>query len=78
MIHQRASEGQKAAREKGVVFGAKHKLTKKDVESMANMIAMGTPKSEIAALYGIGRTSVFRYLKEYGYSSDGMLLKKGE
>ena len=73
MIHQRAQEGRKKAVERGVVFGAKMKLSRKDVESMANLIAMGTPKTEIIEIYSIGRTSVFRYLKENGYNSDGTL-----
>ncbi|MGB5963976.1 MAG: recombinase family protein [Sulfurimonadaceae bacterium] len=73
MIHQRAQEGRKKAVERGVVFGAKMKLSKKDVESMANLIAMGTPKTEITEIYSIGRTSVFRYLKENGYNPDGTI-----
>jgi DNA invertase Pin-like site-specific DNA recombinase len=76
MIIQRAAEGRKAAREKGVIFGKKRKLTKDDVVKMANLIQMGTPKPEIAELFNIGRTSIFRYLKEYGYGSDGIVIEK--
>lgn len=73
MIHQRACEGRKKAVERGVKFGAKKKLEKKDVDSMANLIAMGVPKTEIAEMYKIGRTSIFRYLRDYGYTSDGSM-----
>lgn len=76
MINERTAEGRKKAKDRGVIFGKPKKLAKKDVESMANMIAMGTPKSEIVDLYSIGRTSVFRYLREYGYGSDGSRKQK--
>lgn len=77
-INQRAAEGRKAAREKGVVFGCKRKLNKDEVVKMANLIAMGTPKSEISELFNIGRTSIFRYLKEHGYGSDGIPSREGK
>lgn len=72
-INQRASEGRERAKKNGVVFGKKRKLTKNDVEKMANLIQMGTPKSEICSLFNIGRTSIFRYLKEYGYNTNGSI-----
>lgn len=71
MINERTAEGRKAAKERGVKFGKPKKLTKEDVGSMANLIAMGTTKTEISELYGIGRTSIFRYLRENNYNSDG-------
>lgn len=75
MINQRAAEGRKAAREKGVVFGCKKKLNKDDIERMANLIAMGAPKSEVMELFKISKTSVLRYLKQSGYGTDGIPLK---
>lgn len=64
MINQRAAEGRKAAKEKGVKFGAKKKLSDKDIESIKNLIAMGESKAELAKLYGVGRSTLYRALEE--------------
>lgn len=64
MINERATEGRKAAKERGVKFGAKRKLTKRDIESISNLIAMGESKSELAKRYGIGRSTLYRLLRE--------------
>ena len=70
MINQRAAEGRKAAKERGVKFGAKRKLSDKDVESIKNLILMGESKADLAERYGIGRTTLYRLLKEREQASD--------
>lgn len=65
MINQRAAEGRKAAKEKGVKFGAKKKLSSKDIESIKNLIAMGESKAELAKLYSVGRSTLYRALEEH-------------
>lgn len=65
MINQRAAEGRKEAKEKGVKFGAKKKLSSKDIESIKNLIAMGESKAELAKLYSVGRSTLYRALGEH-------------
>lgn len=68
MINERAAEGRKAAKDRGVKFGAKRKLSDRDIESIANLIKMGESKTELAERYGIGRSTLYRVLKENGYT----------
>ena len=64
MINQRAAEGRKVAKEKGVKFGAKKKLSDRDIESIKNLIAMGESKAELAKLYSVGRSTLYRALEK--------------
>jgi DNA invertase Pin-like site-specific DNA recombinase len=64
MINQRAAEGRKVAKENGVKFGAKKKLSDRDIESIKNLIAMGESKAELAKLYGVGRSTLYRALEK--------------
>lgn len=63
MINQRAAEGRKAAKEQGVKFGAKKKLSDKDISSIKNLLAMGESKANLAKLYNVGRSTLYRALE---------------
>lgn len=64
MINERASEGRKAARERGIVFGRNKKVSKEDLINIKNLLAMGESKANIIKMYGIGRTTLYRLLNE--------------
>lgn len=64
MINQRAAEGRRAAKEKGVKFGPKQKLSKEDIRSIKKLIAIGESKANLAKLYKVGRSTLYRALEE--------------
>jgi len=62
IISKRADAGRRAAMERGVRFGAKRKLSKEDVVSIRNLMAMGESVSALTAMYGVGRATFYRAL----------------
>jgi DNA invertase Pin-like site-specific DNA recombinase len=65
LITERSLEGRQKAKERGVVFGAKPKLTPKDIQELLNDYETpGCSNREIAEHYGISRSSVYRLYAE--------------
>lgn len=61
LINERTAEGRAKAREKGVKFGAKAKLTVKQVEALkAELKTWKGSRSDLAERYGISRASLYR------------------
>jgi len=64
LIRERAFEGRAKAKAEGVKFGAHPKLTMKQLEALqAEFMNSGTSKKEIAARFGISRSSAYRLVK---------------
>jgi DNA invertase Pin-like site-specific DNA recombinase len=65
LIKERSTEGRARAVARGVKFGAKPKLTKKEIEELVrDYEEPGCSKKEIAEHYGISRSSVYRLYAE--------------
>ena len=65
LIRERSTEGRAKAVARGVKFGARPKLTKKEVEDLVrDYEAPDCSKKEIAEHYGISRSSVYRLYAE--------------
>jgi DNA invertase Pin-like site-specific DNA recombinase len=61
LILERSEEGRIKAIARGVRFGAKPKLNKKEIQELIrDFEAPGCSKKEIAEHYGIARSSVYR------------------
>jgi DNA invertase Pin-like site-specific DNA recombinase len=66
LIRERSMEGREKAKARGVKFGAKPKLTQKEIAEMArDFETPGCSKAEIAEHYGICRSSVYRLYAEH-------------
>jgi DNA invertase Pin-like site-specific DNA recombinase len=66
LIRERSMEGREKAITRGVKFGAKPKLTKKEIMELArDFETPGCSKAEIAEHYGICRSSVYRLYAEH-------------
>jgi len=66
LIRERSMEGREKAKARGVKFGAKPKLTKAEIlELVSDFETPGCSKTEIAAHYGISRSSVYRLYSEH-------------
>lgn len=65
LIRERSMEGREKAIVRGVKFGAKPKLKKREIDEMIrDFEAGGCSKTEIAEHYGISRSSVYRLYAE--------------
>lgn len=65
LITERSLEGRQKAKERGVVFGAKPKLSDDEIQALLrDYEAPGLSKREIAELYGISKSSVYRLYYE--------------
>jgi DNA invertase Pin-like site-specific DNA recombinase len=63
LINERTAEGRAKAREKGVKFGAKAKLSDAELVALkAEAKFFKGSKSELAAKYGISRASIYRLI----------------
>jgi DNA invertase Pin-like site-specific DNA recombinase len=66
LIRERSREGREKAKARGVKFGAKPKLSKKEIMELArDFETPGCSKAEIAEHYGICRSSVYRLYAEH-------------
>ncbi len=61
---ERQRDGIAKAREKGIKFGAKKKLSQAQILEMQLRRADGALIRELMRDYGLGKTSVYRYLKQ--------------
>lgn len=65
LIRERSREGREKAKARGVKFGAKPKLTTEEVQMLLkDYETPGLSKPEIAELYGISKSSVYRLYYE--------------
>lgn len=63
LINERTAEGRLKAKAKGVKFGAKAKLSEKEVASLkSDLVLFKGSKSELANKYGISRASLYRII----------------
>ena len=62
LIVERAQAGMKEARRRGVQFGRKKKLTSAQVAKARKLIEKGERVEDVAALYNVGRTTLYRAL----------------
>ena len=60
-IMERTNEGRLAAKSKGIKFGRKPSI---DREQFSSLVAAGAGATEIAKAMGIGRSTVYKLLKE--------------
>jgi DNA invertase Pin-like site-specific DNA recombinase len=63
MIAERTKAGAKAARERGVKFGRKPKLSPAQIKHARKMIEGGEPVPQVARLLGVERTTIYRALQ---------------
>lgn len=69
LIGQRRKEGLEAARKRGKQIGRRKSLSKSDLEEIAQRLAEGANKSDLAKEYGVSRTTLYAGLKG---SQEGM------
>lgn len=71
LIRERSEEGRIKAIARGVRFGAKPKLSEKEIQELIrDFEAPGCSKKEIAEHYGIARSSVYRLYAENRQQAD--------
>jgi DNA invertase Pin-like site-specific DNA recombinase len=65
LIRERSREGREKAKERGVQFGARPKLSSEDIDLLLkDFESPGLSKPEIAQIYGISTSSVYRLYYE--------------
>lgn len=64
LIQERSTAGRIAARSRGRLGGRPEKLGKKDIEILKTLVANGTPIKDIAQMWGLSRTTIYRYLEK--------------
>lgn len=62
LISERTRAGVKAARERGVKFGRKRKLTAQQIEHALKLINEGQRREDVASLLNVDRTTLYRAL----------------
>jgi DNA invertase Pin-like site-specific DNA recombinase len=64
LIQERSAVGRMAARARGRLGGKPEKLEKKDIDLIKSLVAKGTPIKDIAQMWGLSRTTVYRNLEK--------------
>jgi DNA invertase Pin-like site-specific DNA recombinase len=64
LITERTRAGVKAAKQRGVKFGPKPKLTLQQITHARQLRAQGEPVQVIAALLNVHRTTIYRVLAD--------------
>src|ERR1035438_5923933 len=62
LISERTRAGVKAAKNRGVKFGRKPKLTRQQVQQALKLISQGERPADVAASFHVGRTTLYRAL----------------
>ncbi len=63
IINQRRIEGVKIAKEKGVKFGRKMKLSDEDISEIKRLVKEGADKKALAGEYGVSRGTIYNIMK---------------
>lgn len=66
LIIERTREGMAAAKERGVEFGRKPALDAQGVQEALYLIGQGMSVTDTARHVGVGRSTLYRYLRELG------------
>lgn len=64
LIQERSAAGRAAARARGRLGGRPEKLDNRELEMLRTLVTTGTPIKDIAQMWGISRTTVYRYLEK--------------
>lgn len=64
VIVERTNAGLAAAKARGVRLGRRPKLSAKKLAELSTALAKGSPKSEVARIYKIGRTTLYRVISK--------------
>lgn len=64
LILERSTAGREAARTRGRFGGRPEKFTEKDIEMLKTLADNGRPIKDIAKMWNISRTTVYRYLNK--------------
>jgi len=64
IIKERQKEGVQLAKAAGAYKGRKQEMTAERIAEIANRVAAGEPKAQIAKALGISRDTLYRYLPE--------------
>ncbi|MDN9012474.1 recombinase family protein [Brevibacillus laterosporus] len=64
LIQERSAAGRAAARARGRLGGRPEKLEKKEIEMLKTLVAGGTAIKNIADMWGLSRTTIYRYLEK--------------
>lgn len=73
LIRERSMEGREKAKARGVIFGAKPKLTKKEIQDLIkDFEAPGFSKKEIAEHYGTAKSTVYKLYAENRQRADNV------
>ncbi|MFS0785016.1 recombinase family protein [Shouchella sp. 1P09AA] len=64
LILERSAAGREAARSRGRLGGRPEKFTNKDIEMLKTLVSNGTPIKDIAEMWGVSRTTIYRYLEK--------------
>lgn len=64
LIQERTVAGIQAAKDRGVIFGRQRVLTTRDIKTARAMIESGQTVSDVARTFAVGRSTLYRYLKD--------------
>lgn len=65
LIQERSAAGRATAKARGRLGGRPEKLDKKELDMLKTLVTSGTPITDIAHMWKISRTTVYRYLHKY-------------
>lgn len=66
IIRERQAEGIARAKERGAYKGRARALTDEQVVQARGWVDAGVPKAEVARRLGVGRTTLYEYIKYLG------------
>jgi DNA invertase Pin-like site-specific DNA recombinase len=66
LILERSAAGREAARARaqGRLGGRPEKFSEKDLDMLQTLVSNGTPIKDIAAMWNVSRTTIYRYLEK--------------
>ena len=78
LIVERTQAGMKEARSRGVKFGRRKKLSPVQIDKARKLIEAGERVEDVAALWNVGRTTLYRELAQYAVrKKEGQLESRG-
>ncbi|MGG2134542.1 recombinase family protein [Bacillus sp. S2(2024)] len=64
VINERVKSGIASAKARGRMGGRKKSHSEKQIQGMLEMIRLGRSKKEVQEIFGVSRTTLYRYIKE--------------